>query len=128
MSVRSAVLRGRRFADRVLIAEGTVTRVTGLTVSGGFDVPTTAMVYSGPLAVARSGTAAGQAEVAGASVTVQRVVVKFPVGAYVMQLGDVVTVTQNDLDPSMLGAFRLVAEDPSATESVLYRVAAERAL
>lgn len=120
----------RTQAESLMIASGTVTRVTGTTTdTDGREIPEHSTVYTGPARLVRPATATQDLVVAGAPVTVQQPRLHFPVGAFRMQVGDVWTCTENPPDPSLVGRrYRLVAEAPAASLSVQYRVQVEEVL
>ena len=120
----------RAQAESLMLATGTVSRTTGMsTDTDGREVPDTVAVYSGPARLMPPAIAAQQMVVAGATVTVQRHQLHFPVGSFRMQAGDVWTCTANPADPTLAGRkYRLVAEAPAASLSVAYRLLCEEAL
>jgi len=76
----------------------------------GAEIVTSTLVYTGRCKVQQSGSQESTPEAGGATFTVQRSEVHFPVGAFVPAIGQVITVTAATLDPLLIGrVFRVVA-------------------
>ena len=111
VSAASAVLAGRAAAERNMLDVATVT-TTSRTIdpSTGAEVTTSTLIHTGRCKVQQSGSQESTPEAGGATVTVQRSEVHFPVGAFVPAIGQVITVTAATLDPLLIGrVFRVVA-------------------
>jgi len=111
-----ALLEVRRFTGRTRVEPGSLRPVRDSTV-----------VYRGP-GKAQSYEAHEQSvAVAGASVTVIRTRIDFPVeGPYEPRPGDIVTVLANPDDSKLVGKeFRLASESPFKSMTTAYRVFAD---
>jgi len=76
----------------------------------GAEIVTSTQVYTGRVKIQSGATQESTPEAGGATLTVQRSEVHFPVGAFVPAIGQVVTVTAAALDPLLIGrVFRVVA-------------------
>lgn len=121
----------RAQAESLMTTVGTVTRADGVTTDiGGREIPIHATVYTGRAKVSKTSSAIPESVSAtGADTAIQQVTMSFPVGSFRMRIGDVFTVSSNCPDPGMVGrVYRLVAESPSQTWAVAYRVQAEELL
>lgn len=125
MAVLDAVRRGRRAAERLMTDQCVVRRPTGETATDPdtFEVhPVYEVVYESRVKVQSYEGYERAAESAGASVTVQRSSVHFPVGAFRTRPGDVVTITAAT-DAFLVGrSFRVVQEAPYKSLATAYRV------
>lgn len=113
--------RLRTEAEKLLVDTVQVKRRTGFTIDPvtSEEVPVTTTVYSGKAAL-------GSAN-ASSTGGLQKELVKFPVGSFRVQDGDVVTwVTAFDPKVPAGLQMRLTGELPSTSIAVLYRVVAER--
>lgn len=79
-------------AESRMIEPCTVTRVTGTTLAGGRDVEVISDVWAGLCELQTSAVAAMAPEAAGATVDLQRLILKVPVSAGPFRVGDVATV------------------------------------
>lgn len=127
MSRRSITLRGRRFIEREsLLDEGTVSRVDEMgerdPLTGEWPMVS---VYDGPMSVETYEAQESNPEVAGATLTVQRYIVKVPVGSFAPQIGDVVTITAAALDPNLAGREYRVVALLHKTAATAYRLGVE---
>lgn len=125
MSAASATARGQRLAESLMAEQGTVTRVTGSTTSGGREIPVTTTIYTGVGKLAGSTLAGKSAEVVGATVQTQSPQMHFPVGAFVMSTGDLWTFATGTLAGRK---YRLAGEAPARSYETAYRVQAEEIL
>lgn len=104
MTARSAMLRGRKAAEALMVDSCVITRVTGRTMnqSTGAYTDTTSTIYSGKCQVTRAADGAAVDVSAGErDVAVARVTVKLPISATGVQSGDRVAVAatlDDDLD------------------------------
>jgi len=111
MSMVSVTLRGRAAAERNMLDTATVTS-TSRTIdqTTGAEIVTSTQAYTGRCKIQSGATQESTPEAGGATITVQRSEVHFPVGAFVPAIGQVVTITAAALDPLMVGlVFRVVA-------------------
>ena len=113
--------RLRQEAEKLLVDTVQVTRCGGFRIDPATseEVPATEAVYTGPAALGSLNADSANG--------VQVQVVKFPVGSFQAQDGDVVT-WQSSFDPKVpVGMkMRLTGELPSSSIAILYRVVAER--
>lgn len=117
----------RAQTESLMLSTGTVSRVVGMVDDGnGREVPQTQPVYTGKARLVRPAVSPQQITAGGATFTVQRPQLQFPVGSFQMRVGDVWTCTGNPLDPSLVGRrYRLTAEEPAGTIAVAYKVQVE---
>jgi hypothetical protein len=105
--------------DTVLVRRKTGTTTDPVTFE---VVPVFDGVYHGRAKVQTYEGFEQRSESAGASVTVQRSQVHFPVGAFSMRVGDVVTV-ERSVDPLLVGrSYRVVQQAPVKSFATAYRV------
>lgn len=127
----AVVLMGRRAAEQKMTDRCVVRRKTGETTTDPetFEVVPVFEVVYGPAVTPHKGRCKVQtydayetnAESAGATVTTQRSNVHFPVGAFRMRVGDLVTITAS-VDPFLVGrSYRLAQEAPVKTHATAYR-------
>ncbi|MEE6273516.1 DUF6093 family protein [Georgenia sp. MJ206] len=126
-----AVIRsGRVAAERWMRDRCVVRRLTGTTEDDDFVIHPVYEVVYGPDTPGRAGRCKIQtydayertAESAGASQTTQRSNVHFPVGAFRMEEGDVLTVLSS-VDPMLVGrSYRIAQEAPVKSLATAYRV------
>lgn len=127
MSAATAVLRGRRMAERQMADTCTVQRITSTTPDPltGVDIPTYATVYAGRCKVQTYEPFEQNPEAGGHTFTVQRYSVHVPVGSFAPAIGQVVTITAAALDPNLAGnVFRVVAL-LHKTAATAYRLSVE---
>jgi len=111
VTANAAVVAGRRIAESLMLDAATVTS-TSRTIdqTTGAEIVTSTQVYTGRVKIQSGATQESTPEAGGATLTVQRSEVHFPVGAFVPAIGQVVTVTAAALDPLLIGrVFRVVA-------------------
>lgn len=121
-----ALLRGRKFAAKMLPETVSITRESGTQKDAdGRDVPTWVPVYVG-VAGLSSTLQPSSAEVAGATVATENLVLKLPQGIlYVPAIGDRAEFSAGS--PTLIGAeLRVTAPSVSGSLSVLLRVPVER--
>lgn len=102
MTAASALRKGRRMAESLMVDSVSVVRPSGA-VDPITGAPVTSAVYSGPAKVQTYEAFEKQPELGGGTVTVQRYTIHVPVGAYVPRVNDVVTVTAAVLDANLVG-------------------------
>ena len=113
--------RLRREAEKLLVDTVKVTRRNGFTLDPVThrEVPASETVYTG-----RAAMGVSDAQGAGG---VQKEVVKFPVGSFQAEAGDLVTwLIAFDPKIKVGQEMRLTGETPASSVAVLYRVIAER--
>lgn len=129
MNPAGALSRGRCMAESLMVDTCVVTRLTGETVTDpvtGVDTEVTIEVYSGK---AKSQTYEGYEQITqtgGHTYTVQRYSVHFPVGSFVPQVGDVITWTACQHDPSLVGTSERIAGLFSKSYATAQRVFVDR--
>lgn len=113
--------RLRQEAEKLLVDTVQVTRRGGFRIDPvtSEEVPVAEAVYTGPAALGSTDAVSTGG--------VQKELVKFPVGSFQAQDGDVVT-WQSSFDPKVQVGMkmRLTGELPSSSIAILYRVIAER--
>lgn len=118
-------MRGRRKAESLMFDKCIIRRVTGETTDRetGKVVPEYADMYEGKCKM-QSYEGYEQAEsTAEADLTLQRMSCHLPVGAYRINVGDIVEITASRLDPLLMGRkFRITQEAPFKTFATAYRV------
>ena len=118
--------RLRQEAEKLLVDTVQVTRRGGFRIDPATseEVPVAEAVYTGPAAL---GSVTLNSSKAGSTNGMQVQLVKFPVGSFQAQDGDVVT-WQSSFDPKVQVGMkmRLTGELPSSSIAILYRVIAER--
>ena len=127
MTAVNAARRGRLMAERQMTATGVVRRLTGFTEDGYELVPVYETLYVGRCKP-QSFRAHESARVgpSGAVSVTPRSEVHFPVGAFVAQPGDLVTILESE-NPSLVGITMRAASDDLAVEHVTsYRVPVDR--
>lgn len=125
MRAQAAVLRGRRKAEALMVDSVTISRVTGTSTDEdtGKVVPVLEPVYTGRAKLQSYEGYEAEKNVAGAALTVQRMSVHLPVGAYRVNVGDIVEFTASPLDPMLTGRkFRATQEAPFKTFATAYRI------
>lgn len=128
VTARSATEAGRALAARYMTQTGTtvsIGRNTGALDPVTYE-PVPTVLYTGPARVQTYEPVQLATEVGGGSATVQRYAVHVPVGSYVPEIDDIVTVTACALDANLAGrvfkvrgllhksaatAYRLVVDD-----------------
>lgn len=120
----------RRRADRLMVSDLRVIRYHGkpYTVPGSLrPVRDSTVVYEGRGKIQSYEAHEQSVTVAGASVTVVRTRVDFPVsGGYEPRPGDMVEVLANPDDPKLEGrTFRLASDSPYKSATTAYRVFAD---
>lgn len=111
----------------LMTTQVTIRRITGVTTDPltGVDVPTAEVVYEGRGKLQTFEGYEREAESAGQSVTVQRMSLHLPVGAYRPAVGDVAVVT-GSTDELLVGReFRLVQVAPFKEHATAYRIFVE---
>jgi hypothetical protein len=114
----------RKQAESLMTDRCVVRRNTGETATDPdtFEVvPVFDVLYAGKAKLSTYDAFESSHESAGATVTTQRSNVHFPVGAFAMQIGDVVTITAS-VDPLLVGrSYRLAQQAPVKTHATAYR-------
>lgn len=121
----AALMRGRRKAEALMLDKITIRRVTGETTDRetGKVVPVYTDMYTGKAKMQSYEGYEQETHTAGTSVTVQRLSCHLPVGAYRINVGDIVEITASQLDPQLVGRkFRITQEAPFKTFATAYRV------
>ena len=120
------VTEGRALAESLMTDQIVVRRKTGDTYTDPdtFEViPVYEVVYQGQAKIQTYEGFETNSETAGASVTVQRSQVHFPVGAADVHIGDVVTIIAGSSDPLLVGrSYRVAQHAPVKTHATAYRV------
>ena len=133
MSARAVAvtMRGRRRAEALMRDRCTIDRVIGEETDRdtGKVVPITERVYpssSSQVPKCKVQSYEGyeqERDLAEAALTVQRMSLHLPVGAYRINVGDIVEITDSALDPMLVGRkFRITAEAPFKSYATAYRV------
>ena len=102
-----------------------IRRVTGETTDRetGKVVPIYSDVYTGKCKLQSYEGYEQSRTAAETTVTVQRMSVHLPVGAYRINVGDIVEITASRMDPMLTGRkFRITQEAPFKTFATAYRV------
>lgn len=125
-TIREALPRLRAQAESMMVDTCTVRRVTGeLTDDDGNVTPAYVAVYSGKCRVPPPTVQASTPEVGGASMTVRRQEIHFPVGAFRPTVGQVIDITGCPTDPFMVGRTFRVTDPGTGANATAYRVAVE---
>lgn len=125
--VSAALPQLRAEANSTLTEPVTVTRPGGWTTApDGREVPAAPVVFTGLAALGPVNSQTQPDDVAGQTVTAQRQVVKFPVGAFVPLDGDVVEFLAGASAHLVGVKMRLSGALPTTSTPVLYRAPAER--
>lgn len=122
---RAATLRGRRRAEALMQDQCLIRRVIGETTDRETAkvVPLYDDVYTGKCKLQPYEGYEQEKNTAETALTVQRMSVHLPVGAYRINVGDVVEVTDSRMDPLLVGRkFRITQEAPFKTFATAYRV------
>lgn len=120
----AVVMAGRRLAESRMVDTCEVSRPTGVP---DFEtgLPSLLPVWGGRCRVQTYEPQESNPEAGGANYTVQRYSVHLPVGAYRPEIGDVVTITDSQHDPYLVGrVFRVVAL-LHKTAATAYRLSVE---
>lgn len=102
-----------------------IRRITGETTdrATGKVTPLTETVYAGKCKLQSYEGYEQSRDTADVQYTVQRLSIHLPVGAYRINVGDVIEITESTLDPLLAGRqMRLVSEAPFKTFATAYRV------
>ena len=121
----AALLRGRRKAEALMHTKCVIRRVTGETTDRetGKVVPVYSDMYTGKCKMQSYEGYEQEKNTAGTSVTVQRMSCHLPVGAYRVNVGDIVEITGSRIDPMLVGRkFRITQEAPFKSFATAYRV------
>lgn len=122
------VMAGRRAAERLMTARCTVRRVAGSETVGFVEVPTYVTIYDGickPQTFRPQESNVGSQS--GSSQTVTRSEVHFPVGRFVANVGDIVTITESTHNQLLVGkSFRVVDDDLVTEQPTAYHVPVTR--
>lgn len=121
----AALLRGRRKAEGLMMDKCIIRRVIGETTDRetGKVVPLYADMYEGKCKMQSYEGYEQEKNTAGAALTVQRMSCHLPVGAYRINVGDIVEITQSRLDPLLVSRkFRITQEAPFKSFATAYRV------
>lgn len=131
MSAITALHRGRRRAEALMVDRAVVRRKTDESINEDFEViPVYEIIYGAPVngvcgAPVKLQTYEGhevEREATGQTVIQQRSTVHFPAGAFLTMPGDIVTVVAS-FDPLLVGrSWRIVQEYPVKTFMTAYRV------
>ena len=124
MTATSALLAGRRAAERLMLDTCTVAEAGTFDPESGEAVPG-APLYSGRCKVATFEPHERNPELGGATVTVQRYSVHVPVGSFEPEIGQVVTITAAALDPHLTGNKFRVVSLLHKTAATAYRLGVE---
>lgn len=127
MSRESVTRMGRTFIEGLMLDAGVIAH-PGATVDELTGVPTWTTAYTGKLSIESYQPQESNPEVVGAQVTLQRSIVKVPVGAYAPAVGDRVTVTSSTLDPATVGRKYRVVALLHKTAATAYRLGVEEVL
>lgn len=128
MNSLRVVAAGRRAAERLMTARCVVRRITGTETVGFEEVPVYEVIYEG---ICKPQTFRPQesnvGSLSGSSQTVTRSEVHFPVGQFVAQVGDVITVTESTHNALLVGkSFRVVDDDLVTEQPTAYHVPVTR--
>lgn len=121
----AALMRGRRKAEALMFDKCIIRRVTGETTDRetGKVVPVYADMYTGKCKIQSYEGYEQEKDTVGTSLTMQRMSCHLPVGAYRINVGDIVEITESRLDPLLVGRkFRITNEAPFKTLATAYRV------
>lgn len=121
----AALMRGRRKAEALMFDKCIIRRVTGETTDRetGKVVPVYADMYTGKCKIQSYEGYEQEKDTVGTSLTMQRMSCHLPVGAYRINVGDIVEITDSRLDPLLVGRkFRITNEAPFKTLGTAYRV------
>ena len=120
-----ALLAGRARAEQMMRDKCIILRVTGETTDRETAevVPVYSDVYTGKCKLQSYEGYEQSRTAAETTVTVQRMSVHLPVGAYRINVGDIVEITASRMDPMLTGRkFRITQEAPFKTFATAYRV------
>ncbi|WP_423058703.1 DUF6093 family protein [Brevibacterium linens] len=120
-----ALLAGRARAEQMMKDQCIIRRVIGETTDRetGKVVPVYDAVYNGRCKLQSYEGYEQEKNTAGTALTVQRMSVHLPVGAYRINVGDFVEITGSRMDPLLVGRkFRITQEAPFKTFATAYRV------
>ncbi|WP_167199509.1 DUF6093 family protein [Brevibacterium pigmentatum] len=120
-----ALLAGRARAEQMMKDQCIIRRVAGEVTDRetGKVVPAYVDVYTGRCKLQSYEGYEQEKNTAGTALTVQRMSVHLPVGAYRINVGDFVEITDSRLDPLLVGRkFRITQEAPFKTFATAYRV------
>ena len=117
----------RAHAESMMIDRVVVKRRTGWDEIGGRRVPALTTVYTGMAGLGRSGVQPNDAAAnIGQQLAVQEQIVKFPIGSYRPQSGDLVEFTAESQAHLVGVQMRLTGSAPTTSYPVQYRMFAER--
>lgn len=105
MSAQTAIVRGRRLAEQLMVDTCVVRRAGGTTYDPDTGYPTDAstQLYVGKCRVQQQAASAGQRDVGEASLLLLRLEVHLPMSVIGVQVDDVVEVTSSVHDPDLPG-------------------------
>jgi hypothetical protein len=107
MSATTAIRRGRRAAEALMVDTCTITRGTGEQVfdpaTGQYVTTAGELLYTGPCRVKPQNNADRVVEAGGQAVSLWPFVVSVPVSEVSFEVDDLVTVTASVLDPALVG-------------------------
>jgi hypothetical protein len=127
MSARTAVLAGRRAAERLMVDSCTIRRVTSSATDPetGVVTATYLTVYNGKCRVQQKIPVSKPGDVGQAAVWLQRLELQVPMAATGIQSNDLATVTASVLDPDLLNRTWHVRELGHKTHATSRRVQIE---
>ncbi|MDN5546028.1 MAG: DUF6093 family protein [Rhodococcus sp. (in: high G+C Gram-positive bacteria)] len=127
MSARALTItmRGRRKAEALMFDKCVIRRVVGETTDRetGKVVPLYQDMYEGKCKMQSYEGYEQSKTTAETTLTMQRMSCHLPVGAYRINVGDIVEITESRLDPLLVNRkFRITQEAPFKTFATAYRV------
>ncbi|MFG3639088.1 DUF6093 family protein [Micromonospora sp. NPDC047762] len=127
MSLASALARGRRAAERLMVDQCVIRRDAGTTYDPvtGYPTPNTTEVYAGRCRVQQQTASAGQRDVGEATVLLLRLEVQLPMSVVGVRVDDVVEVTASMHDPDLPGRRFRVRELAHKTHATARRFGVE---
>jgi hypothetical protein len=119
MSATTAVLAGRRAAERLMVDACTIRRVTGTSTDNvtGVVTPTYTVIYSGKCRVQQQVPVSKPGNVGQAAVWLQRSELQVPMSAPPALSDDRVDITTSALDPNLPGTVYHVRDLGAKTHS-----------
>lgn len=124
--IAAALPELRAQAESLMTETVQVTRRTGWGESGGRQIPQHSAVYTGCAGLGRSGVQPAEVGGPGQQLAAQQQIVKFPIGTYLPQDGDQVEFLTGSQAHLVGVRMRLIGAAPASSQSVQYRMLAER--
>ena len=116
----------RASAESMMLDTAAVENLTGFTIdANGAEIPSFVTVYSGKCRVQADARREATPVAGGATFTVQRDHIDFPVGSFLPAIAQVITIKSAALDPYLVGRVYRVTSLLHKSQATAYRLVVE---